>query len=113
MTDAATVTVTGRVRNVRLARPDRGNAIDLDGARGLAKLLEVGSDTGALTLTHDGPNFCLGGDVTGFAAATDTGAYVLDLAQAAHECVKALAHAEVPVVIGARGWSAGRAWRSC
>lgn len=107
MTDAATATVTGRVRNVRLTRPDDGNAIDLDAARGLAKLLEVGTGVGALTLTHDGPNFCLGGDVRGFGAATDAGAYVLELANAAHDCVKALAHAEVPVVIGARGWAAG------
>lgn len=107
MTEAATATVTGRVRAVRLTGADRGNSIDVESALFLAKTLEVGPGIGALALTHDGPNFCLGGDVGGFAAATDPQGYVLELAHAAHDCVRALVGAEVPVVIGARGWAAG------
>ncbi|MGQ0466065.1 MAG: enoyl-CoA hydratase/isomerase family protein [Sporichthyaceae bacterium] len=107
MTDAATAIRRGRVLEVRLSAPERGNSIDLESAAGLAKALVVGPDVGALALTHDGPNFCVGGDVRGFAAATDPEEYLLDLANAAHVCVRALAHAGVPVVIGARGWAAG------
>lgn len=107
MTDAAIATRNGRVLEVRLSAPERGNAIDLESAARLAKVLAVGPEIGALALTHDGPNFCVGGDVRGFAAATDPEAYLLDLANAAHECVRALTTAGVPVVIGARGWAAG------
>lgn len=107
MAEAATVSVAGRVLDVRLTAPERGNAFDLDSAATLAKALAVGEGIGALTLTHDGPNFCVGGDVRGFAAAPDPEAYLLDLANATHECVRALTNAGVPVVVGARGWAAG------
>ncbi|MGQ0844182.1 MAG: enoyl-CoA hydratase/isomerase family protein [Sporichthyaceae bacterium] len=107
MSEAATASVTGRVLDVRLTAPERGNAFDLDSAATLAKALQVGDGIGALALTHDGPNFCVGGDVRGFSDATDPEAYLLALANAAHECVLALTNAGVPVVVGARGWAAG------
>ncbi len=107
MTEAATSSVTGRVHNVRLTAGDRGNPIDLTSAASLAEALKISDGIGAMTLTHDGPNFCVGGDVHGFAGATDPGAYVLELANAAHTCVRAITEAGVPVVMGARGWAAG------
>jgi len=108
MTQLVSSTISGRVLQVRLTMPDRGNALDLEGTAALAKALDqVGPDVGAISLLHDGSNFCLGGDVRGFAAAPDAAQHLFDLASSAHQCVRLLTQAPVPVVIGARGWSAG------
>lgn len=108
MAGAISTHLDGRVLHVRLTRPERGNTFDLESAGEFAKALQaVGPGVGALAVTAEGRNFCLGGDVGGFDAAPDPEAYLLDLAHAAHECVLGLHEAGVPVVIGAPGWSAG------
>jgi 2-(1,2-epoxy-1,2-dihydrophenyl)acetyl-CoA isomerase len=108
MSEAATAVVSGRVLQVRLTAPERANALDLDSVGSLYKALDgFGPGIGALSLLHDGPNFCVGGDVSGFRDATDPEAYLFELAEAAHRCIRVLAQAPAPVVIGARGWAAG------
>jgi 2-(1,2-epoxy-1,2-dihydrophenyl)acetyl-CoA isomerase len=108
MVGSASAILDGRVLRIRLTRPDRANALDLDTAAQLAEALrQVGPGVGAVSLLHDGPNFCVGGDVRGFDAAPDPEAHLYTLAGAAHECVQLLTAAGVPVVIGARGWAAG------
>jgi 2-(1,2-epoxy-1,2-dihydrophenyl)acetyl-CoA isomerase len=108
MTEAATATVCGRVLQVRLTAPERSNSLDLAAAECLAKALgQVGPGVGALSLLHDGANFCVGGDVRGFRDADDPEGYILDLAESAHRCIRLLTQARVPVVLGARGWAAG------
>jgi 2-(1,2-epoxy-1,2-dihydrophenyl)acetyl-CoA isomerase len=108
MTEAAGAIVSGRVLQVRLTAPERSNSLDLDATECLAKELDqFGPGIGALSLLHDGANFCVGGDVRGFAGAADREQYVLDLAESAHRCIRLLVEAPVPVVIGARGWAAG------
>jgi 2-(1,2-epoxy-1,2-dihydrophenyl)acetyl-CoA isomerase len=108
MTEAAAATVSARVLQVRLTAPERSNSLDLDGTAALAKALDqFGPGIGALTLLHDGTNFCVGGDVRGFRDAADPEQYILELADSAHRCVRLLVTAPVPVVVGARGWAAG------
>jgi 2-(1,2-epoxy-1,2-dihydrophenyl)acetyl-CoA isomerase len=60
-----------------------------------------------ILITAEGPHFCLGGDVAGFAAAPDPGGYVDELAAALHTSLVRLDAAGVPVVVGAQGWAAG------
>ncbi len=98
----------GRVLQVRLHGAGAVELLDLDGTAVLAKALDqFGPGVGALSLLHDGPNFCVGGDVRGFRDAADPERYILELADSAHRCVRLLVTAPVPVVIGARGWAAG------
>jgi 2-(1,2-epoxy-1,2-dihydrophenyl)acetyl-CoA isomerase len=108
MSEAASATVAGRVLQVRLVAPERSNSLDLDGTAAFAKALDqVGPGIGAISVLHDGANFCVGGDVRGFRDAVDPEKYLFDLDESAHVCIRLLTRADVPVVLGARGWAAG------
>ncbi|WNV76376.1 enoyl-CoA hydratase/isomerase family protein [Geodermatophilus sp. DSM 44513] len=98
----------GDVWRVTLASPDTGNAVDPAMATALAEALRLRPPAArAVLLLADGPRFCVGGDVRGFAAAEDPGAEVGRLAADWHEVVRALLAAPVPVVAGVHGAVAG------
>jgi 2-(1,2-epoxy-1,2-dihydrophenyl)acetyl-CoA isomerase len=97
----------GRVWRVTLQRPG-GNAIDV----ALAEQLGAAFDrrpaaARAILLDAEGPHFCVGGDVRGFAASEDPGAFVGRLAEEWHRVIRAVVHSQVPVVAAVRGAVAG------
>lgn len=99
---------SGAVLRLRLARPDQGNAIDLAFGHELeAAVGQVDPDVRCVAVVADGKNFCVGGNVRGFAAAEDTEAHLAEVADALHAGLTALTALEVPVVIGVQGWAAG------
>jgi enoyl-CoA hydratase len=55
----------GRVAVVRLARPERRNALDIGTLRSLLEVQRVAADAGAVLLTGEGPVFCAGADLSG------------------------------------------------
>jgi 2-(1,2-epoxy-1,2-dihydrophenyl)acetyl-CoA isomerase len=97
----------GALLHVVLAAPGHGNTIDLDFTVGLAAALADLADVRCIALTAEGSNFCLGGDIGGFAAARDPGGHVDELARDLHENLLRLDTAGVPVVVGVQGWAAG------
>ena len=108
MTEAVRTDDHGAVLRVTLARPRQANALDLEIGAGLeAAFKRIGPDTGAVLLLADGPNFCVGGNVAGFAAATDLPAHIRLLADSIHAQIEVLHGSGVPLVVGVRGWAAG------
>jgi 2-(1,2-epoxy-1,2-dihydrophenyl)acetyl-CoA isomerase len=98
----------GAVLRVTLCRPERANALDMEVGADLRKALEaIGPGVRAVLLLAEGPNFCVGGDVTGFAGAADPEAHVLELATEMHAILRDLTASGVPVVVGVQGWAAG------
>lgn len=92
------------VLRVTLTRP----VLDLDVGADLRKAIEaIGPGVRAVLLLAEGPNFCFGGDVAGFASAPDPAAHVLDLAKRLHGSLLELTATGVPIVVGVRGWAAG------
>jgi 2-(1,2-epoxy-1,2-dihydrophenyl)acetyl-CoA isomerase len=102
--------VDGDVWRVTLDSAESGNALDLPMAEQLAAAFaDRPAGTRAVLLTGNGPRFCVGGDVRGFAAADDLPGHVAVLAGAWHEAVRAVLHCPVPVVAGVHGAVAGAA----
>jgi 2-(1,2-epoxy-1,2-dihydrophenyl)acetyl-CoA isomerase len=100
----------GEVWRITLDRPEAGNALDPEMARGLAAALaDRPAGSRAVLLLGEGPRFCVGGDVRYFAAAEDPGAAVGALAHDWHEVVRRLLGCPVPVVAGVQGAVAGAA----
>jgi 2-(1,2-epoxy-1,2-dihydrophenyl)acetyl-CoA isomerase len=98
------------VWRITLDRPDTGNAIDPEMARGLAAAVrDRPDDTRAVLILGNGPRFCVGGDVRLFAAAEDPGAFLGQLARDWHEVVRLLLTCPVPVLAGVHGAVAGAA----
>lgn len=93
-----------------LDQADRGNALDLDGAEHLRAAAEqVARDPGRVVLLRaTGRNFCVGGDLRSFAGRGDrTGAYVGEVARAAHTAVESLHSLPVPLITAVQGAAAG------
>lgn len=108
--DPVLLDVSGGVAHLTLNRPDNGNLLDLEVARGLSEaLVEVSDDSAVSTvlLTARGRMFSAGGDLRAMHEATDRAAFVYELATAAHEAIRALAHLEKPVVTAVQGSAAG------
>lgn len=100
----------GDIWTITLNRPDRGNAIDVETAAGLADAVrERPGSSRAVLLSGAGPRFCVGGDVSAFADAEDPGAFVGALAAAWHIAVRELLACPVPVVLAVHGAVAGAA----
>jgi 2-(1,2-epoxy-1,2-dihydrophenyl)acetyl-CoA isomerase len=98
----------GGVLRITFARPERANALAPETGQDLAKAIGgIGPGTRCVLLLADGPNFCVGGDVSGFAAAADVGEHVRALADSIHAILVSLHATGLPVVVGARGWAAG------
>jgi 2-(1,2-epoxy-1,2-dihydrophenyl)acetyl-CoA isomerase len=106
-TDRIRASRDGPLLSIVLAAPERGNTIDLDFTAELAAALSDLDGVGCILLTAEGKNFCLGGDVGGFASAADPAAYVHQLAGELHTSLVRLDSGEVPVVVGVQGWAAG------
>src|SRR3954471_16674788 len=100
--------VDGDVWRITLDRPESGNALTPALAEELATAFADRPDrTRAVLILGNGPRFCVGGDVHGFAAADDPGAFVGQLAHDWHEVVRAVLYCPVPVVAGVQGAVAG------
>jgi 2-(1,2-epoxy-1,2-dihydrophenyl)acetyl-CoA isomerase len=100
----------GRVLECVIATKDKGSSLDGQAVRqATAALGELALDhsAGCILLTSDGPNFCTGGDVRAFGAATDRRAYVGAVAREFHKLIRAIASTQVPVVAAVNGWAAG------
>ena len=92
-----------------LARPDRGNSLDLDCLGDLLGAVRQArrDDARVVVLRAEGRAFCVGGDVTAMAAATDRERYVDDLAETLHRAVGELQQLEAVVVSVVQGVAAG------
>ncbi len=98
----------GAVLRITLCRPEKANVLDLDSGADLLRAVEaIGPGVRAVLLLAEGRNFCVGGDVLGFAAAEDPAAHVLELANLAHAALRALTAPGLPIVVGVQGWAAG------
>jgi 2-(1,2-epoxy-1,2-dihydrophenyl)acetyl-CoA isomerase len=98
----------GPVLRCVLATAAAGNTLDDDAVRqSTAALRDLSPDIGSVLLASEGPSFCTGGNVRGFAAAEDRHAFVSAAARELHDLVRALVEAPVPVVVGVHGWAAG------
>jgi 2-(1,2-epoxy-1,2-dihydrophenyl)acetyl-CoA isomerase len=98
----------GGVLRVTLCRPEKANVLDLEVGADLRKAFEaVGPGVRVVLLLAEGPNFCVGGDVTGFAGAVDPEAHVLELATEMHAILRDLTASGLPLVVGVQGWAAG------
>jgi 2-(1,2-epoxy-1,2-dihydrophenyl)acetyl-CoA isomerase len=106
MSELVTVERVEDVAVVYLANSARHNVLTMEMAEQLALAIE-NNDAAAIVLLAEGEHFCLGGDVTAFAAAADPERFVGDLARAFHRVVIAMRSAGAPVVVGLRGWAAG------
>ena len=102
--------VDGDVWRITLDRPEAGNALDPALAHQLSTALDQRPEqTRAILLLANGARFCVGGDITFFAAAEDPGAEVGLLAQDWHVVIRKLIDSPVPVVAGVHGAVAGAA----
>ena len=102
--------VVDGVGHLTLARPERGNAIDLTMARELAAVTaawSVDPTVRCVLLRGDGATFCVGGDLRSFAAEPDLPAHLLEVTDPFHAAVSRLARMPAPVVAAVQGSAAG------
>lgn len=98
----------GAVAAIELISPESGNTVDFTFADELLEAVKsIDQNTRCITLTAEGKNFCLGGDLSAFASAPSPGEFVGELAVRLHEALVALRELLIPVVIGTQGWAAG------
>jgi 2-(1,2-epoxy-1,2-dihydrophenyl)acetyl-CoA isomerase len=105
------------VLRLRLAKPDKRNALDDDMVAGLIDAVDAaGRDEAvrAILLTAEGDHFCSGFDIVtrnagdGEATAKPrAGSIQRRLPSAAHRLIPVLCTTQVPIVVGAKGWVAG------
>ena len=89
-----------------LASPERHNAVDhAFGRQFLAALSGPARDARCVEIVAEGANFCVGGDISGFAAEPDRS--LSELADAIHAGQRALLDLAAPVVVAVNGWAAG------
>jgi 2-(1,2-epoxy-1,2-dihydrophenyl)acetyl-CoA isomerase len=104
----------GAVAVVRLDRPDRNNAIDLDSTLELTAFLRQATTDGgtrAIVLTGTGRYFCTGADLAGSAEKTAVSAMdYRHITDPYMELFKALWEVEKPVVSAVNGRVAGVGW---
>lgn len=102
--------VADGVATIELNRPTSSNALDLALCEAfLSAVTRADGDDSVkvVLLVGRGKLFCGGGDVAAMAAAPDRGAFLQELADAAHDVVRALDRLEKPVVAGVQGAAAG------
>lgn len=95
---------------VTLARPTRGNALDLDAAEALreaARRCAGSPDLRVVTLRAEGSTFCVGGDLRAIAVADDVSSYVHRVAATIHEAMTVLRQAPAILVTAVQGSAAG------
>ena len=94
---------------LRLARPERGNALDVPMASALLAGVRraIADDARVVVLAAQGEAFCVGGDLAAMQAAEDAGRYVEQLASTLHDAVAALMRMDAVVVSVVQGVAAG------
>lgn len=92
-----------------LARPDRGNALDIPTAAALLAGVRraVSDDARVVVLAAQGDAFCVGGDLAAMRAADDPRKYVEELAGTLHDAVAGLMRMDAIVVSVVQGVAAG------
>jgi 2-(1,2-epoxy-1,2-dihydrophenyl)acetyl-CoA isomerase len=89
-----------------LANPGAHNAVDhAFGRQFLAAVTGPARDARCVVIVAEGANFCVGGDIRGFAAEPDRS--LSELADAFHAGQRALFDLAAPVVVAVQGWAAG------
>lgn len=113
-TDPVLLTREGRLAHLLLNRGDEGNSFNLAMVTALSAAARSASEwaadaaVGALLISADGGNFCVGGDLKEFAAQGDgLSGHVSIVADRAHDAIQALADLPIPVVCAVRGAAAG------
>lgn len=100
-----------RVAEIRLERPQRANALDLEHAREMAAhVAECGrrDDVGAILISAEGAAFCAGGDIGHFGAEIDRAdAVIAQMVEEMHAVIRALAALPMPVIVAVNGPAAG------
>lgn len=104
--------MNGRLAEVILDSPERGNGINLETAQALrdvsAQIVAGRADIGAVLIRATGKHFCVGGDLREFAdAGTEMGPHLGRVAGTAHFAIETLAGLDVPVVSAVQGAIAG------
>ena len=97
------------VATLTLARPDRGNSLDLPTAQALLDAVRRArrDDVHVVVLRAEGSAFCVGGDVAAMAAAPDPELFIDDLAETLHRAVSDLQRMDAVVLSVVQGVAAG------
>jgi 2-(1,2-epoxy-1,2-dihydrophenyl)acetyl-CoA isomerase len=98
------------VATLTLARPDAGNAIDLQLAKDLNEVTSAWSvdrRVRVVLITGEGKNFCVGGDLTSFHAHEDLPAHLTDITTYLHAANSRLLRLPAPVIAAVQGSAAG------
>lgn len=110
MTDLVTGTLEGGLATITLNRPQAGNAMSwelVDRFSHVVEQLTTTPGARAVLIRAEGKNFCVGGDIRSFASESDPAAFIERLARRLHEGLALLAQHPAPVIVAARGASAG------
>lgn len=102
--------VHDRVAEIVLDRPSASNALDVPLARALHTAIARASadpEVAAVLLRGEGRLFCAGGDLAAMAAAADRAGFVAELADVAHQAVRAIDSLDKPLVVAVQGAAAG------
>ncbi|MHB8335671.1 MAG: enoyl-CoA hydratase/isomerase family protein [Acidimicrobiales bacterium] len=97
------------VARITLNRAEAANAIDLTFARefeAAATTMSRGA-TRVVLITAAGRNFCVGGDLKGFAGEADLGAHLDEVTRHLHEGIARMVEMDAPVVAAVNGAVAG------
>lgn len=99
------------VETVSIDRPEAANSLDLNTAHALLDAVtEVADDRNArcMVLRSEGKQFCVGGDVRGFAEAGEKAdRHIAELAGTMHQVILALTRMQKPIVCLVQGAAAG------
>lgn len=105
-----TYEASDRLARIVLDRPDAGNALDLEMARELHAQVQRALDdpyVDILTLTANGPDFCVGSDTSTAEKQADPTTAVFELAAALEELFALLNSSAKLVLVGVQGLAAG------
>ena len=102
--------VDAGVGRLTLARPDAGNAIDLELATELDAVTAAWAnrdDVRVVVIRGEGPRFCVGGDLRAFAAEDDLPVHLTEVTAHLHASLARLGRMRAIVVVGVHGSAAG------
>ena len=99
------------IASICLARPEAGNALNLDLARelaGAARDCAQDASIKAVLLTGIGRMFCVGGDLKAFAASEDDAPIIVKaVAEQLHDAIRSFRNMPAPMVVAVNGTAAG------
>lgn len=110
MSGKVIIEIEDHIGIITIFRPEKRNAFDQPIRVGLADALEKlasAQDVRAIVITGHGKHFSVGGDIAAF---VEPAAEELDaILAAAHRCIRAVRHADKPVIAAVEGAAAGGA----